>query len=142
MRTQLLGRKAAPLLVLGPHPFRRVLAAVHRLEPMSFCYVDTANITASCTQVLALKNPAVARVETLTWAAHIWCRYALRVADVMASQPLFSRVAGFDPDSSLAEVARPSCTGEAKICTVAPFAPHTDRSLPLPRLQISILLRL
>ena len=54
MRTQLLGTKAAPLLVIGPHPFRRVLAAVHRLEPMSFCYVDTANITASCTQVLAL----------------------------------------------------------------------------------------
>jgi hypothetical protein len=107
MRTQLLGTKAAPLLVIGPHPFRRVLAAVHRLEPMSFCYVDTANISASCTQVLAWKRPAVAKVQMLTWGASICCRYALRVADVMASHPLLSWVADLDPDSNMAEAARP-----------------------------------
>jgi hypothetical protein len=29
--------------VIGPRPLRRVLAAMSRLEPMSFRYIDTTN---------------------------------------------------------------------------------------------------
>ena len=42
VRTRLLGRSAAPLLVMAPRPFQRVLTAVCKLEPMAFCYVDCA----------------------------------------------------------------------------------------------------
>ena len=56
-RTALLGAGAAPLLVIGPQPLRRVLAAVHCLEPMAFCFVESSYTTASAwSQVTALSS--------------------------------------------------------------------------------------
>ena len=56
-RTALLGAGAAPLLVIGPQPLRRVLAAVHRLEPMAFCFVESSCTTAaSWSQVMTAKT--------------------------------------------------------------------------------------
>ena len=56
-RTALLGAGAAPLLVIGPQPLRRVLAAVHRLEPMAFCFVESSCTTAyAWSQVTALSS--------------------------------------------------------------------------------------
>ena len=67
-RTALLGAGAAPLLVIGPQPLRRVLAAVHCLEPMAFCFVESSYTTASAwSQVTALSSqvlsPSAAPLE-------------------------------------------------------------------------------
>lgn len=51
MRTRLLGRSAAPLLVIAPRPFQRVLTAVRKLEPMALRYVDCACTCAGALQV-------------------------------------------------------------------------------------------
>lgn len=51
MRTRLLGKSAPPLLVIAPRPFQRVLAAVRKLEPMAFRYVDCACTCAGGAQV-------------------------------------------------------------------------------------------
>ena len=51
MRMRLLGRSAAPLLVIAPRLFQRVLTAVRKLEPMAFRYVNCACTCAGAAQV-------------------------------------------------------------------------------------------
>ncbi|KAK9811324.1 hypothetical protein WJX72_001848 [[Myrmecia] bisecta] len=63
VRRQLLGPDAPPLLVLGPRPLRRTLAAFSRLEAMSFRYIDCLN-TLPGAQVDASLTSALADVTT------------------------------------------------------------------------------
>ena len=102
MRTRLLGRGAAPLLVIAPRPFQRVLAAVRKLEPVAFRYVDCACTSAGSAQVCSLLHCAPYHVRrtqpsgTLCAAcqslAHSFDRAALppRLSDTWMMMILFN----------------------------------------------------